>query len=175
MPLMNASERVNLLKGKGLSLSMCSIPLPPIPSNQSHTDDQSSSKTKITKNVSEGRWGHTSDVATSDDKISGEQCRRKTVAYSTQEKYRSSHKSSTLNKYMYAANQEYYFGNMQDDIAPSTSSFGHKTTKVGSVSPEYEVLVHSQSKSIESKEKSKSMTRLRPSRPPPPVPNSDEF
>lgn len=123
---MNHAERVKLLKKRGLSSSMCTIPLPPLPPNQQLLGANQSSRKHITRKVSEGHW--INDGLTS--RYLNEQYEGK--PHGIQHSVRSKSVSG----------RECYHTNTSSSIHDRATavSFGHNTKD--STSPNYETLVH---------------------------------
>ncbi len=182
------NERANRLKGKGLSISMCNIPLPPLPTN-------SNTSRTINRNVSEGHWN-----TSNDDQRLKSRNRRQTVNTDTREKHRghqrgrrmsidntrvrsfdkqedTEQRMRTVNTPRQATSFEQqeddtecpYYSVPPRDILMDMRQLSRDQEREKSSSPEYEILLHPQSSAALVAAATK-VVKSRPSRPPPPVP-----
>ena len=186
------SQKAKALKGKGLSQSMCHIPLPPLPIEDTRTTY--SPKSASRRNTTDGprrRRGskevqvipshHRSKTVTSDTR------ERMNASGNRQRKRRKSLDGphSPIKAPMLVSREEegpYYSIPPLDDMHKKTYSL--KTPKPRTLneegernsSPEYEILVHPSSSSLSSAMSDKltvvghTKSLSRPSRPPPPIP-----
>ena len=175
-PLMEYDKRVKQLKG--LSVSMCHLPLPPIPNSRPNFKMDTSKV--LTKNISDGQGVR---LESKEIRLIRSRDRRRTVAADTRERIITQRvakrerklslvETETTRKMCNPDTDEqdneapYYSKPPRESIPPGQAI---KSDDERSLSPEYETLLHPLSKITANQDRIiKPLSR--PSRPPPPAP-----